>query len=97
MTDEIHPDGLPLPRRYFAMLAIAIGITMAVLDGTVVNVALPSIARELGATPSAAVWIVNAYQLVIVATLLPLAALGETDLNYLPFFMKSGISSPLGP
>ena len=59
------------------MLAIAIGITMAVLDGTVVNVALPSIARELGATPAAAVWIVNAYQLVIVATLLPLAALGE--------------------
>ena len=51
MTDEIHPDGLPTPRRYFAMLAIAIGITMAVLDGTVVNVALPSIARELGASP----------------------------------------------
>ena len=77
MSDGIHPDGLPVPRRYFAMLAIAIGITMAVLDGTVVNVALPSIARELGASPSAAVWIVNAYQLVIVATLLPLAALGE--------------------
>ena len=68
MQDEIHADGLPTPRRYFAMLAIAIGITMAVLDGTVVNVALPSIARELGAAPSAAVWIVNAYQLVIVAT-----------------------------
>ena len=66
MTDEIHPDGLPTPRRYFAMLAIAIGIAMAVLDGTVVNVALPSIARELGASPSAAVWMVNAYQLVIV-------------------------------
>jgi DHA2 family multidrug resistance protein-like MFS transporter len=77
MTDEIHPNGLPTPRRHLAVLAIAIGITMAVLDGTVVNVALPSIARELGATPSAAVWIVNAYQLVIVATLLPLAALGE--------------------
>ena len=73
----LHPDGLPTPRRYFAMLAIALGITMAVLDGTVVNVALPSIARELGAGPSAAVWIVNAYQLVILATLLPLAALGE--------------------
>ncbi|TPE48862.1 MFS transporter [Amaricoccus solimangrovi] len=73
----MHPDGLPVPRRYFAMLAIAIGITMAVLDGTVVNVALPSITRELGATPSAAVWIVNAYQLAIVVTLLPLAALGE--------------------
>ena len=77
MTDEIHADGLPTPQRYLAMLAIAIGIAMAVLDGTVVNVALPSIARELGASPSAAVWVVNAYQLVIVALLLPLASLGE--------------------
>lgn len=77
MSDEIHPDGLPTPRRYYAMLAIAIGIAMAVLDGTVMNVALPSIARELGASPSAAVWIVNAYQLVIVALLMPLASLGE--------------------
>ena len=77
MTDVIHPDGLPTPRRYLAMLAIAIGIAMAVLDGTVVNVALPSIARELGASPSEAVWVINAYQLVIVALLLPLASLGE--------------------
>ena len=77
MQDQIHPDGLPTPRRYFAMLAIGIGITMAVLDGTVVDVALPSIARELGAEPADAVWIVNAYQLVIVCMLLPLAAVGE--------------------
>lgn len=77
LSPRIHADGLPTPRRYLAMLAIAIGITMAVLDGTVVNVALPSIARELGADPSAAVWIINGYQLAILATLLPLAALGE--------------------
>ena len=77
MTDEIHPDGLPTPRRHLAVLAIAIGIAMAVLDGTVVNVALPSIAGEIGASPSAAVWVINAYQLVIVALLLPLASLGE--------------------
>ena len=77
MTDQIHPDGLPTPRRYFAVLAIAIGIAMAVLDGTVVNVALPSIARELEASPSAAVWVINAYQLVIVVLLLPFAAMGE--------------------
>ena len=77
MTDEFHPDGLPTPRRYLAMLAIAIGIAMAVLDGTVVNVALPSIARELGASPSASVWVINAYQLTIVVLLLPLASLGE--------------------
>ncbi len=77
MTDEFHRDGLPTPRRYLAMLAIAIGIAMAVLDGTVVNVALPSIAGELGASPSASVWVINAYQLTIVVLLLPLASLGE--------------------
>ncbi len=77
MAEHVHPDGLPTPGRYFAILAIGIGIVMAVLDGTVVNVALPSIARQIGATPAASVWVINAYQLVIVATLLPLAALGE--------------------
>ncbi len=79
MTDEFHPDGLPTPRRYFAMLAIAIGIAMAVLDGTVVNVALPSIAAELGASPSAAVWVINGYQLVIVVLLLPHRFAGRAD------------------
>ena len=75
--DTIHADGLPTPQRYWAMLAIALGITMAVLDGAVANIALPTIARSLQATPSEAVWVVNAYQLTVVVTLLPLAVLGE--------------------
>src|SRR4051794_20334092 len=85
MRDEIHPDGLPVPRRRYAVLAIAIGIAMAVLDGTVVNVALPSIARELRASPSAAVWVINSYQLMIVVLLLPLAAIGE-KIGYRPVY-----------
>ncbi len=75
--NTVHPDGLPTPQRYWSMLAIAIGIGMSVLDSSVANVALPTIARELGATPAASVWVLNAYQLAIVITLLPLAALGE--------------------
>jgi DHA2 family multidrug resistance protein-like MFS transporter len=59
------------------MLAVAIGVTMAVLDSAVANIALPTIARQLHATPAASVWIINAYQLAIVAILLPVAALGE--------------------
>ena len=59
------------------MLAIAIGISMSVLDSAVANIALPTIARELSATPAEAVWIVNAYQLAIVVSLLPMASLGE--------------------
>ncbi len=73
----IHPDGLPRPQRYWAMLAIAVGVTMAVLDSAVANIALPAIARQLGVSPAESVWVINAYQLAIVVLLLPLAALGE--------------------
>ena len=72
-----HPDGLPLPRRYWAIAAIALGITMSVLDSTIVNVALPTIARDFRASSAASIWVINAYQLAILLVLLPLASLGE--------------------
>jgi DHA2 family multidrug resistance protein-like MFS transporter len=71
------PDGLPVPRRYWSILAVWLAITLAVLDSAVVNVALPTISREFRIDPSEAIWIVNAYQIVIVVSLLPMAALGE--------------------
>jgi MFS transporter, DHA2 family, multidrug resistance protein len=73
----VHSDGLPLPRRYWAIAAITLGIAMAVLDSTIANVALPTIARDFGASPAAAIWVINAYQLAILMLLLPLASLGE--------------------
>jgi DHA2 family multidrug resistance protein-like MFS transporter len=68
---------LPLPQRYWAILTIILGVLMAVIDGAIANVALPTIAKDLNATPSFSVWIVNGYQLAITISLLPLAALGE--------------------
>jgi len=70
-------DGVPLPQRYFAILTIALGLTMAVLDGAIANVALPTIARELHVDAAASIWVVNAYQLAVTISLLPLASLGE--------------------
>ncbi|MGJ7578773.1 MFS transporter [Variovorax sp. RHLX14] len=70
-------DGLPLPQRYRAMLVMILGIGVAVLDGTIVNLALPGIARELSASPAQAIWVVNAYQIAILVLLLPLASLGD--------------------
>ncbi|MGP4130604.1 MFS transporter [Pantoea tagorei] len=70
-------EGLPVPQRYGAIFTIALGIMMAVLDGTIANVALPTIARELHASPAQSVWIVNGYQIAIVASLLSLAFLGD--------------------
>ena len=70
-------DGLPAQRRFWAMLTVALAVTMAVLDGAIANVALPTIASDLHASPSASIWVVNAYQLAITVSLLPLASLGE--------------------
>src|ERR1700758_1525372 len=71
------PDGLPAPRRSWAIAAILLSISMSVLDSTITNVALPTIARDFHASSAASIWVVNAYQLAILIVLLPLAALGE--------------------
>lgn len=71
------PDGLPTPARHWSMAVILLGIAISVLDATVVNLALPGIARDLGRTPSDAIWIVNAYQLGVLTLLLPCAKLGD--------------------
>lgn len=71
------PDGLPQPARSRAMLVIILGLTLGVMDISIVNLALPGIARELQAGASDAIWIVNAYQLAALVLLLPLAALGD--------------------
>ena len=66
-----------MPQRYWAMGAILLGIALSTLDSTIVNLALPDITRHFGASASAAVWVVNAYQLAILVLLLPCAQLGE--------------------
>ena len=71
------PDGLPVPRRHAAVAAILGAIVLVVLDSSIANVALPSIAQQLHATPSDTVWVVTAYQLAIVMFLLPASAVGE--------------------
>jgi MFS transporter, DHA2 family, multidrug resistance protein len=69
-------DGLPTPRRYLAILAISCGTALAVIDGSVVTVALPTLAHDLAVHASTAVLVVTIYQLVLVMTLLPFSALG---------------------
>jgi DHA2 family multidrug resistance protein-like MFS transporter len=70
-------DGLVQPERGWAMLVIILGLIVAVLDGTIVNLALPGIARELNASASQSIWVVNAYQIATLVMLLPLASLGD--------------------
>jgi len=70
-------DGLPPDRRLLAMLSLGVAVCMAVLDGSIANVALPTIAGQLHATPAAAIWVVNSFQLAVTVSLLPLASLGD--------------------
>lgn len=66
-----------MPRRLGAIAAVACAVALSVLNGAIANVALPTIGTELDVTPAASIWIVNAYQLAIVVSLLTFAALGE--------------------
>ena len=70
-------DGVPIPQRYWAVLTIWLGLTLAVLDGAIANVALPTIATDLHTSPSNSIWVINAYQLAVTISLLPLSSLGD--------------------
>ena len=70
-------DGLPARQRAWSMAVIWVGLAMSVLDTSIANVALPTLARELHATASESIWVINAYQLGMVMLLLPLAACSE--------------------
>ncbi|MEH2482695.1 DHA2 family multidrug resistance protein-like MFS transporter [Nitrobacteraceae bacterium AZCC 2146] len=70
-------DGLSTEQRRWAKLAIFTALSMASLDTAIANIALPAIAADLKATPADVIWVVNVYQIAMVATLLPLGALGE--------------------
>ena len=72
-----HSDGLPMPRRGRAALAIWLAMAVTVMDTAIANVALPTIARDLGAPASDSFWVVQAYQLGIICSLLAWSALGE--------------------
>jgi DHA2 family multidrug resistance protein-like MFS transporter len=77
MSNAIPQDGLHGKRFLAAVATIIIAVWMASLDTSIANTALPTIAADLHASPAASVWVVNAYQLALVVSLLPFASLGE--------------------
>src|SRR4030088_2539397 len=70
-------DALAPERRRWAAATIFTALAMASLDTAIANIALPAIAADLHAGAADVIWVVNVYQIAMVATLLPLAALGE--------------------
>jgi len=77
MTALVAADGLPPGRRGLAATAQLLAAALSTLDIAIANTALPTIAADLHTNPEAAIWIINAYQLALIATALAFAALGE--------------------
>ncbi len=73
--DKPGDEGLPGHERLLAMIAVMTSTTMAVFDGSMVNIALPQIARALDVTAAEAVWVANGYLLSAAMTLAIFAAL----------------------
>ncbi|MEV4154983.1 MFS transporter [Nocardia salmonicida] len=67
----------PYPRRWAAMIILVLGFMLDLLNVTIVNVAIPSIQGDLGASASQAGWIVTAYLLAFAVSLITAARLGD--------------------
>src|SRR5881227_815682 len=65
------------PSRWPALVVLCAGMLMIILDQTIVNVALPSIQRDLGFSQSSLAWVVNAYLIAYGGLMLLAGRLGD--------------------
>ena len=65
------------PRRWFTLAVLCISLLIIVIDNTIVNVALPTLVRDLGASVSQLQWVVDAYTVVFAGLLLLAGSLGD--------------------
>ncbi|MCC7546345.1 MAG: MFS transporter [Burkholderiales bacterium] len=77
MPPPSRPDIPPDSRRWLGLAGIGSGVFMYTLDGSIVNVALPTLAQYFGASLSALQWVPLAYVLVIATLVLGAARLGD--------------------
>lgn len=64
-------------QRYWTLIVLSVSLVIIGLDVTILNVAIPTLQRELNASASALQWIVNAYILVFAGLLLTMGAIGD--------------------
>lgn len=77
MTELSKPEAEIHRRRWWILVVLCLSVLLVVVDNTIVNVALPSISRELSASTSALQWVVDAYTLVFASLLLVGGNLGD--------------------
>jgi len=71
------PSSTPYQRRWWALGVLCLSLVVLAMDNTILNVALPTLAQDLGATGSQLQWMVDAYLLVFAGLLLTMGALGD--------------------
>src|SRR4029079_7016075 len=104
MRERLRDPALVEQRRWFTLLVLCVSLIVIVLDNTILNVALPTLAhatREggLGATGSQLQWIVDSYVIVFAGLLLSAGSLGDRYGRYrclalgLSIFLAGSVSS----
>jgi EmrB/QacA subfamily drug resistance transporter len=71
------PDTTDYSRKWYVMAATAMGVFLATIDGSIVNVALPTLVRAFGTTFASVEWVVLAYLLTVTTLMLSIGRLGD--------------------
>src|SRR6478672_4165621 len=82
VVQERLPAGAGPKRRgmgnpWLTLIAVALGVIMVTLDGTVVAIANPAISKDLGASLADLQWVTNGYLLALAVLLIPAGWLGD--------------------
>jgi EmrB/QacA subfamily drug resistance transporter len=64
-------------RRWWTLAVLSVSLLIIIIDDTIINIAVPTLQRELGASASALQWVVDAYIVVFAGLLLSMGALGD--------------------
>src|SRR5215218_7436629 len=76
-TELERSEGESYRRRWWTLAVLSVSLLIIIIDDTIINVAVPTLQRELGASASALQWIVDAYIVVFAGLLLTMGALGD--------------------
>ncbi|MEP6842972.1 MAG: DHA2 family efflux MFS transporter permease subunit [Pseudolysinimonas sp.] len=77
MTDATAASTVPDRRRWIGLVVISIAVALIIVDSTIVNVAIPSIVRDLDITSTQVQWVQESYTLVFAALLLVWGTLAD--------------------
>jgi MFS family permease len=94
MTETAAPSRMS-SRDLSIVLVIALGSFMAGLDATIVNIALPAIAKSFALSTVTAAWVINAYLIVMVSMLLAASRFGDRR-GYRPTFLAGFVLFTVG-